>query len=122
MQIDVHEQMTTSSENSSDNSDITLNPTLNEAVPDINLVDDRPSDVIVSDDDIYSDIDNYEMLEETITSLSFVEQLKQYANKTAFNCVQVNELLKLIHNNKKNYWKRRSNKYFWSPKNIQNLV
>ena len=101
LQINVLEQMTTSSENSSENSDITLNPTLNEEVPEINLVDDRPSDIIVSDDDIYSDIDNYEMLEETITSLPFVEQLKQYANKTALNCVQVNELLKLIHNNKK---------------------
>ena len=52
-------KIATSSENSSDNSDISLNSTLNEEVPEINLVDDGPSDIIVSDeDDIYSDIDN----------------------------------------------------------------
>ena len=116
-------KIATPSENSSENSDISLNSALNEEVPENNLVDDGPLDIIVSDeDDIYSDIDNIEMLEETKTSLPFVEQLKQYANKTALNCVQINELLKLIHNNKKNYWNRRSNKYFWSPKNIQNPV
>ena len=95
-------KIATPSENSSENSDISLNSALNEEVPENNLVDDGPLDIIVSDeDDIYSDIDNIEMLEETKTSLPFVEQLKQYANKTALNCVQINELLKLIHNNKK---------------------
>ena len=95
-------KIATPSENSSENSDISLNSALNEEVPENNLVDDGPLDIIVSDeDDIYSDIDNIEMLEETKTSLPFVEQLKQYANKTALNCVQVNGLLKLIHNNKK---------------------
>ncbi|HAO14573.1 MAG TPA: hypothetical protein DDE71_03265, partial [Tenacibaculum sp.] len=99
-------KIATPSENSSENSDISLNSALNEEVPENNLVDDGPSDIIVSDeDDIYSDIDNIEMLEETKTSLPFVEQLKQYANKTALNCVQVNGLLKLIHNNKKSIGK-----------------
>ena len=48
-------------------------------------------------DDIFNDDSSTDELE--TSSIPFVEQLKKYANKYALNCVQVNELLKLIHKN-----------------------